>query len=38
MPTADIKATAHATTLEALKPFNNRFFHFIAESRSPGAG
>ena len=35
---SDIKATAHAATLEVLKPFNGRFFHFIAESRSLGAG
>ncbi len=35
---SDIKTTAHAATLEVLKPFNGRFFHFIAESRSLGAG
>ena len=35
---SDIKTRAHATTLEVLKPFNGRFFHFIAESRSLAAG
>jgi len=35
---SDIKTKAHATTLEVLKPFNGRFFHFIADSRSLGAG
>lgn len=35
---SDIKTKAHATTLEVLKPFSGRFFHFIAESRSLGAG
>jgi hypothetical protein len=35
---SDIKTTAHETTLEVLKPFNGRFFHFIAESRSLGTG
>ena len=37
---SDIKTKAHAATLEVLKPFTGRFFHFIAESRSlvPGAG
>jgi hypothetical protein len=35
---SDIKTTAHATTLEVLKPFSGRFFHFISESRSLGAG
>ena len=34
---SDIKTKAHAATLEVLKPFNGRFFHFIAESRSLGA-
>lgn len=28
---SDIKTTAHATTLEVLKPFSGRFFHFIGE-------
>ncbi len=31
---SDIKTTAHATTLEVLKPFSGRFFHFIADARS----
>ena len=31
---SDIKTTAHATTLDVLKPFTGRFFHFICESRS----
>ena len=31
---SDIKTRAHETTLEVLKPFTGRFFHFIAESRS----
>jgi hypothetical protein len=31
---SDIRTKAHATTLEVLKPFSGRFFHFIAESRS----
>jgi hypothetical protein len=35
---SDIKTKAHETTLEVLKPFSGRFFHFIAESRSLGAG
>ena len=35
---SDIKDTAHKTTLEVLKPFNGRFFHFICESNSLGAG
>ncbi len=35
---SDIKTTAHVATLEVLKPFNGRFFHFITESRSLGAG
>ncbi|MBW4025571.1 MAG: hypothetical protein HIU92_21065 [Proteobacteria bacterium] len=34
---SDIKTRAHETTLEVLKPFNGRFFHFIAESRSLSA-
>lgn len=35
---SDIKTKAHETTLEVLKPFNGRFFHFVAESRSLGGG
>lgn len=35
---SDIKTAAHATTLDVLKPFNGRFFHFITESRPIGAG
>ena len=37
---SDIKTTAHAVTLEVLKPFTGRFFHFVTESRSlaPGSG
>ncbi len=31
---SDIKTEAHETTLEVLKPFSGRFFHFITESRS----
>ncbi len=31
---SDIKTKAHEATLEVLKPFSGRFFHFIAESRS----
>ena len=31
---SDIKTRAHATTLDVLKPFSGRFFHFVAESRS----
>ena len=31
---SDIKTKSHALTLEVLKPFNGRFFHFIAESHS----
>lgn len=31
---SDIKTRSHALTLEVLKPFSGRFFHFIAESRS----
>ena len=34
---SDIKTKAHAATLEVLKPFEGRFFHFICESRSLGA-
>jgi hypothetical protein len=33
---SNIKTTTHETTLEVLKPFNARFFHFITESRSLG--
>ena len=33
---SDFKTTAHATTLEVLKPFSGRFFHFITESRTLG--
>ena len=35
---SDIKTTSHALTLEVLKPFNGRFFHFIADSHSVPAG
>jgi hypothetical protein len=35
---SDIKTKAHETTLDALKPFTGRFFHFITESRSLAAG
>ena len=35
---SDIKTKAHAATLEVLKPFTGRFFHFITESRSLPAG
>ena len=31
---SDIKTEAHEATLEVLKPFSGRFFHFISESRS----
>lgn len=31
---SDIKTRAHAATLEVLKPFSGRFFHFICESRT----
>ena len=33
---SDIKTQAHEATLEVLKPFEGRFFHFICESRSLG--
>ena len=33
---SDIKTKAHAATLEVLKPFTGRFFHFITESRTLG--
>ena len=33
---SDIKTRAHAATLEVLKPFTGRFFHFITESRTLG--
>ena len=35
---SDVKTKAHAATLEALKPFTGRFFHFITESRTLPAG
>ena len=35
---SDIKTKAHAATLEVLKPFTGRFFHFITESRSLASG
>ena len=35
---SDIKTEAHEATLEVLKPFSGRFFHFIKESRSLGIG
>ena len=35
---SDIKTRAHAATLEVLKPFTGRFFHFIAESRELTVG
>lgn len=31
---SDIKTTAHAATLDVLKPFSGRFFHFVTESRA----
>lgn len=34
---SDIKTKAHAATLEVLKPFRGRFFHFIAGSSSLAA-
>ena len=33
---SDIKTRAHLTTLEVMKPFKGRFFHFVAEKRSIG--
>ena len=30
---SDIKTKAHAATLEVLKPFSGRFFHFITDRR-----
>ncbi len=33
---SDIKTSAHATTLEVLRPFTGRFFHTITEARSLG--
>lgn len=33
---SDIKTRSHALTLEVLKPFSGRFFHFIADSHSAG--
>ncbi|HEX4260843.1 MAG TPA: hypothetical protein VHY76_07050 [Acetobacteraceae bacterium] len=35
---SDVKTRAHAATLEVLRPFSGRFFHFITESRSLGHG
>ncbi len=35
---SDIKTEAHAATLEVLKPFSGRFFHFVTESCSLLAG
>ena len=35
---SDVKTKAHAATLEVLKPFTGRFFHFITESRTLPAG
>ena len=35
---SDVKTTAHAATLEVLKPFTGRFFHFITESRPLDVG
>jgi hypothetical protein len=35
---SDIKTTAHKTTLDVLKPFTGRFFHFITESRTLAPG
>lgn len=35
---SSIKTKAHATTLEVLKPFTGRFFHFVTESRTLAAG
>ena len=35
---SSIKTKAHATTLEVLKPFTGRFFHFVAESRTLAVG
>ena len=31
---SDIKTRSHALTLEVLKPFSGRFFHFVAGTRS----
>ena len=31
---SDIKTKAHAATLEVLKPFTGRFFHFVTQSRT----
>jgi hypothetical protein len=33
---SDIKTKAHAATLEVLKPFTGRFFHFITQSQTLG--
>ena len=35
---SDIKTKAHAATLDVLKPFTGRFFHFITESRGLALG
>lgn len=35
---SSIKTRAHAATLEVLKPFTGRFFHFITESRPLATG
>ncbi len=35
---SSIKTKAHATTLEALKPFTGRFVHFVTENRTLAAG
>ncbi len=31
---SDVKTKAHAATLEVLKPFTGRFFHFVTQSRT----
>lgn len=35
---SDVKTKAHAATLDVLKPFTGRFFHFITESRQLALG
>jgi hypothetical protein len=35
---SDIKTKAHAATLDVLKPFTGRFFHFVTESRDLASG
>ena len=35
---SDIRTKAHATTLDVLKPFTGRFFHFVCDSRRLGRG